>query len=164
MNRVLVTHERLLELVSYSPDTGVFVWLTSPHGRVPVGSVVGFATTSGHRNTKIDYKGYGLHRLAWFYVHGRWPSQQIDHINCDPADNRFANLRETTVQMNAENRRSAFANNKCGVLGVCLDRKTYKASIRVHGVSRHIGNYETPEIAHAAYVEAKRRLHAGCTL
>jgi hypothetical protein len=29
---------------------------------------------------------------------------------------------------------------------------------------RHLGIFETPVAAHDAYLEAKRRLHAGCTI
>lgn len=108
------------------------------------------------------------HRLAWVHVHGSWPAGDIDHINGDKLDNRIANLRDVTRSVNKENMRSARGDNKVGLLGVHVRRQNttrpYVASIRVSGKLIHLGAHNTPEAAHAAYLEAKRRLHSGCTI
>jgi hypothetical protein len=102
-----------------------------------------------------------MHRLAWLYVTGAWPKKHLDHINGDRADNRFCNLREADDAANNQNRKRA---NKCsltGVLGVtyCKQTKRYRAVIMHNRKSIHLGRFDTPEEAHAAYVGAKRVLH-----
>jgi hypothetical protein len=51
----------------------------------------------------IDGKLYGAARLAWLYVHGEWPKNQIDHINRLRDDNRLVNLRDVTHTENCNN-------------------------------------------------------------
>ena len=87
----VLTAERLRELLNYDPLTGVFSWRVNGRGRSGVGTVAG---GSNHKRIAIDKKEYFVHRLAWLYVHGCWPTEDIDHINGDPSDNRIANLRE----------------------------------------------------------------------
>lgn len=106
----------------------------------------------------VDGRGYYVHRLAWFYVHGRWPQQQIDHINGDPHDNRIANLREATVEQNRRNVRLS-TKNKFGLKGVTIQKGRYKAQIRFAGKHINIGLFDSPEEAHAAYCRHAIQLH-----
>jgi hypothetical protein len=39
-----------------------------------------------------------------------------------------------------------------------------RARIAINGHQINLGRFRTAEAAHAAYVDAKRRLHEGCTL
>lgn len=112
----------------------------------------------------IAGKEYVQHRLAWLYMHGRWPSGDIDHINGNRSDNRFSNLRDVATQTNSENRRCAQKNNKAGLLGVTKRRNGYEARIRVLGRLIYLGLYDTPERAHEVFLQAKRERHAGCTI
>lgn len=93
----------------------------------------------------------------------------VDHINGDPLDNRRTNLRIVDARGNAHNQRKAHRNSKTGFLGVDhlpskYPNRPYRAQIKVGGKKLHLGQFETPEAAHAAYVEAKRVLHEGNTL
>ena len=98
-------------------------------------------------------------------MHGEWPADEVDHINGDSTDNRLCNLRSVSREVNQENIRRAKRNSKTGLLGVMHTRGgKYRSAIRVRGVFHHLGHFDTAEQAHAAYVEAKRRLHEGCTL
>lgn len=60
---------------------------------------------------------YYAHRLAWFYVHGGWPTYYIDHINRRKSDNRIANLREVKPFENSQNTK-AVAKGVSGRRGV----------------------------------------------
>lgn len=160
----ILTAERLREVLDYNPDMGVFVWKVRTSTSVRIGDVAGTPTANGYLHIRIDRKHYYGHRLAWLCVYGTWPHGQIDHINGNRLDNRLVNLRDVPQKMNLENQRRAHSNSISGLLGVSPKRNRWKSSIRVAGKEHHIGTYDTPEEAHAAYIEAKRRLHSGCTI
>lgn len=113
----MLTHERLLHVVTYYPDTGIFVWRVQRR-KAPVGKTIGSKDYArGYWTARIDYKRYYLHRLAWFYMTGEWPKDEIDHINQNKSDNRWCNLREATTKQNLENGPKR-KNNTSGAIGV----------------------------------------------
>lgn len=159
-----LTQEVLKENLNYDPNTGIF---TRRHSfRVcTAGDVAGFS--NGKKNyIRIKLLGdrFLAHRLAWLYVYGTWPENQIDHINCDKTDNRICNLRVVNQFENMQNRISPPLRNTSGYLGVSKHRKKWRAQIRANNVHINIGTFATPEEAHNAYLEAKRRLHPICSL
>ena len=160
-----LTADRAREILSYDPISGVLMWRLSRGGK-PQGSPAGCVDTRGCLRTRVDRKLYLNHRLIWLLVNGSWPSRDIDHLNGDPADNRLENMRDVSNKTNHENKRRPNSNNSCGCLGVywAPNANKYRARIRVSGKSIHIGYFESRESAYSAYLTAKRRLHAGCTI
>ena len=155
--------QRLRELLDYDAETGRFVWRQA-NKRVKAGAVAGYVGNDGYVRIRASGTRFLAHRLAWFYVHGTWPTGEIDHINGDRSDNRIANLRDVSRLTNRQNMRRAQADNRSGLLGVSLANNRCKASIRSGGKNHHLGYFASPEAAHAAYVAAKRQTHEGCTL
>lgn len=163
-----LTQARLKELVSYDEKTGIFrrlVYLASKtRAKDPMGSV----DSHGYLWASVDGKVHRLHRLAILYMTGKMPpsSIDIDHVDMNRANNAYANLRVVDRATNMQNKRAASANNKTGFLGVFLHKKLkkYTAQIRFGGKNRHLGLFETPELAHEAYLKAKRKFHEGNTL
>ena len=167
MARADLTAARLRELLEYDPETGVFRWRVSRGGSAKAGNIAGTSrNTSGRWFIVIDDATYALHRLAFLYMTGAHPKFVIDHIDGDPSNNRWANLRDVTLRVNSENRRKKHSNNTSGYLGVSLDKRrgTWGAFIKVGGKLKRLGSYKTPEEASAAYIRAKQDLHAGSTL
>lgn len=158
-----LTAERLREVLDYDPDTGVFTRKVRT-GNVKIGDVAGSFNGKGYIRIGIDGRLHRAHRLAWLYVTGEWPKDQIDHINGDRGDNRLANLREVNNAENQHNLRKARADNTTGFLGVSPRYGKFRAYIMVDGKNKHLGCFPTPEAAHAAYLEAKRGLHPFGTL
>jgi HNH endonuclease/AP2 domain len=151
---------KLRELLDYNPDTGVFIWKVKPCKNKNAGIEAGCIST-GYRLIKVLKKYYQAHRLAWLYVYGEFPSKFIDHINGNPLDNRIVNLREATNYENSQNIYKPQSNNTSGFLGVTYmqKKKKWRAKIAVEGKRLSLGYYKSPEDAHKAYIEAKRKYH-----
>ena len=159
-----ITVERLRELLCYDVETGVFTWRKAYGARCAAGSKAGSLSVRGYVYIKLTGRSYQAHRLAWLYVHGEWPKHCIDHINGIHDDNRLSNLRDVTLSVNAQNKKKARADNSTGLLGVTKRASGYLAQIMTQGVARKLGIYDDPTAAHAAYLEAKRQMHSGCTI
>ena len=162
-----ITHQALKEWLSYDPETGVFRWLKDKRGRGRMwkaGDAAGYETQTA---VCICLMGryYYAHRLAWFYVHGEWPKQQIDHINGEWRDNLLSNLRDVPPRVNMENMRFARKTSRSGLIGAFKHSVSgWFSAIQVHGKMHRLGHFKTPQEAHEAYIAAKRVLHEGCTL
>lgn len=156
MNDVIAgTH--LKELLSYDPRTGIFRWRVAFCKKVRVGGEAGSvhsypATDYRYRVITIHGNRYRASRLAWYYMIGEWPTNEIDHANTNPLDNRWANLREATHSQNATNTRG---KSRSGLpKGVTRNHKRYQAKLTVDHDIRYLGTFDTPEEAHAAYAMA----------
>lgn len=165
MTKLELTAEVLRSKLDYDPETGIFTWRARAGGKY-CGAVAGTPDGGGwgHLRIRVNYVSHAAHRLAWLYVHGEWPKQHIDHINGDPKDNRISNLRDVSNQVNQQNRRRVRACSSHPFMGATLTKRGWMAKIRSEGKAIYLGTFETPEAANDAYVQAKRRLHPGCTI
>jgi HNH endonuclease len=164
-NESLLTAEYLRSQFDYDPCTGIFRWSVSNSNKIKVGDVAGnLNPANGYRyiNTTINGKHcrFLAHRLAWLYVHGVWPKEQIDHIDRDNSNNRISNLREATFMENQYNKtKQRLVNGKnpssrfIGV-GWCSVKKQWRSYIRVIKKMRHLGYFDTEEEAAIAYNKA----------
>lgn len=95
--------EKLRLNYTYCSDTGEIT-------NVKTGRVITGLTSAGYKMVQFRLDGYQhkylAHHVAWFLTHGVWPTE-LDHVNRDRADNRMANLRETTRAANLRNRSDA---------------------------------------------------------
>lgn len=148
----MITAERLREVVTYDPTTGVFRWREKISKKVRVGAVAGNTCGDGRPYIRIEGRNYVAARLAWLYVRGTWPAADIDHVDGNHADNRLCNLREATRAQNMANKRR-HKNCSSGVKGVEFHKLTgrWVARIRCNNVRRYIGIYDTKEEAASAY-------------
>ena len=160
MANKLPDQERLKELFSYDPDTGIFTRRisTGRHGRHKVGEVAG--TKAIYWGMYVDGKRFVAHRLAWVYVYGRPPKEDIDHINQNKLDNRIANLREATRQQNMQNV-TIHKHNSSGFKGVCAHKPTKKWRAYIfNGYKQlHLGLFETIDKAVEARKAAEFQYH-----
>lgn len=142
----------LRALLSYDPLTGEFRWLVT-RSTVKSGSIAGTPHyKTGHLRIKINNRLYASHRLAWLFSYGEWPSQDIDHIDGDPKNNRISNLRLVDASRNQANT-GLKKSNKSGFKGVRFDRGKWRAQIKVNRETIYLGRFDTAEAAHAAYVK-----------
>lgn len=167
-----MTTDELKKIIHYDGFSGEFYRIPgSPYcGRgkkLPGGLIqAGGKTKNGYRSVALGIgrskgsKRYLAHRVAWFYITGSWPTHTIDHINGDPFDNRFCNLRQATQSQNNMNRRSETgANSK--YKGVCWDksRNKFVAYITINRKRKHIGRFDSELDAARAHDEAAQDLH-----
>lgn len=158
-----ITAERLRELLHYDRASGDFTRLTSVAGRT-AGTKSGAHHKAGYLQIQVDGRNYLAHRLVWLYVTGAWPQFHIDHIDGNRKNNSLSNLREVDLKANAQNLKRAHIDNKTGFLGVTARRGKFSANILVDGRTKRLGVFATAEAAHAAYLQAKRAMHEGCTI
>lgn len=146
-----MTQDQLRLFLRYEPDTGLFFWLLNK-GTAKAGSVAGTPASNGYTNICINRKIYKAHRLAWLYVYGVLPLNQVDHINGVKNDNKIDNLRAATNQENAQNH---------VWLGTNFDKKKNKwqSRIRVDNKRVFLGYFETENEARQAYIKAKKEHH-----
>lgn len=150
----MITQEYLKSVLNYNPDTGIFTWL-NPRNR-PLkkrGGIAGYINSIKYRVIKTNGKAYLAHRLAWLYMTGSFPKNQIDHLNKIRGDNRWANLKGVTNAENCRNK-SISKNNKSGISGVhfCNQAKRWRVVITFKGVVYRFGSYrlldEAIEVRH----------------
>ena len=90
------------DYLSYDKETGVFYWIKPGKG-VKSNGIAGRQDRNGYITICFNYKHYLAHRLAWWWVHGEWPPETVDHKNMDKKDNRIDNLRLATRSQNSAN-------------------------------------------------------------
>jgi HNH endonuclease len=157
-----LTHAELRRRFVYSPVTGVFTYLIAPSNLMLelVGTPAGYLRNGKYLVISIEGFAYYAHRLAWFYVHGVWPKEVIDHINGVKTDNRIANLRPATEQLNQFNV-GVRKDSKTGYKGVTHFNGKFKAQICVNRKIHYLGLFKTAEEAHVAYSGAARQAQGG---
>ena len=174
----MITQEYLKSILDYDPLTGVFTWkerqicdfncerLRNGWNTKYSFKSAGRIKNDGYIQIGINGKRHAAHRLAWFYIYGEWPKNDIDHINGFRNDNRLSNLREATRGENMQNQNETHKNSNCKYLGVyfCNRSKRFVSLIGVNNKKKYIGKFSTPEAAHEAYLKAKRELHEFCTI
>lgn len=154
----MISYDELVKRFHYDPKTGEFTRKLRS-GKKPE-KKVGTISTDGYAEARIDNKRYFLHRLAWLYMTGEWPRHQIDHINRDKLDNRWANLREASGRQNGWNK-PKMPNNTSGFKGVTFHKQTgkWQAQINYFGRNKYLGIFTKKNDAKQAYEAEAKSLH-----
>jgi hypothetical protein len=157
--RINLSAERLRSLLSYDPATGRFVWLRpskyhAEKAKAEAGCPIPTHSGKAYHAISIDGRKYKRSRLAWLYMTGEWPTHQVDHISGDSLDDRWVNLREATQTQNAWNHKRR-AKKSALPMGVRAMKDRFQARIAVNKQMLHLGTFETPEAASAAYRKAR---------
>lgn len=142
----------------YDPLTGQFKWLVNVARRSPAGSVAGTFEARGYIRISIEGRKYLAHRLAWLYMTGEWPKNQIDHRDLNASNNAWSNLREATHGQNIANQ-GARKNNLSGWKGIYFrhKRRKWRAAIYIESRKVDLGLFACPAAAHLAYLLAAVR-------
>ena len=146
----------------YSPDTGIFTWIHSGRGQTKrAGAPAGSAHSGGYVRIKVLGMTFFAHRLAYLFMVGEWPENDIDHINGVRDDNRWANLRAATRSENRRNCVGQPGRRVSPFKGVTTEHrsKRFKAQITVDGETIKLGHFDQESDAAIAYRQAAVALH-----
>lgn len=174
-----LTAEYVRQILDYNPETGEFAWKERTadmfvsgarsaewqcrqwNSRL-AGKPAGCFRNLGYILISIDNQRYYAHRLAWLYVTGEWPGKHIDHIDGNPSNNRFANIRVAT---RSENNRNVIkrCTNTSGHKGVYWHNAAGKwcVQINIEGIRLHLGLFDEDKLddAASAYAKASEKYH-----
>lgn len=169
--KLLLSAEMVRQLVDYDPGTGRFTirarrpedfkvasnrtaehtcaaWNSRRAGK-PAGVT---RSIKGYLGMRLFGRHYFAHRVAWAHVHGVWPTE-IDHINGVRDDNRIANLRVVSREMNMRNAVRPNQLPKSGHRGVA--RASCGSRWRASICRKHLGTFDTFDEAVAARRKAE---------
>lgn len=139
----------------YNPVTGKFIHKIS-RGGAKKGSTAGtLLTATGYLRVMIFGKSYALHKLAFLYMTGELPPDEVDHINRIKTDNRFSNLRLSDKRGNCGNT-GLRKHNTTGYKGVFKIKNGWM----VRCAGKYIGCSDDIEIAAMLY-DIAAELHYG---
>jgi hypothetical protein len=158
----MISHGTLKSLIHYDPETGLFTWLVDRSRQAKAGQVAGRQRPiDRYIAIKVCGQYFLAHILAHFYMTGKWPNGETDHINGVRDDNRWVNLRFVTRAQNLLNRKT-YCTNTSGHKGVGWHSKLkkWRASIQLHGKRISLGCYETKAEAAEAYRQGEK-IHYG---
>lgn len=136
--------KELKEFVTYCPDSGVFTRLKYISSNAQKGDLCGYSNRPDKYGTiRINGILYYAHRLAWLYITGVWPEDQIDHINGDRSNNKFINLRCVNNTQNSRNK-CLVPSNKSGYAGVFWygREQRWKSYISANGKRVNLGTFK----------------------
>jgi len=106
--------QEIISRLHYNPNTGLLTWAERDcpfYDKSSVGKQAGYSwTKDGYVNHTLFLviKGRRVNlivaRVCWLVHTGDWPKQTVDHINRDPLDNRWENLRDVSQKVNNANK------------------------------------------------------------
>lgn len=133
-----------------NPEAQCAYWNTTyagkPAGATPHGS--------GYLGGQLEGRWYRAHRVIYAMCHGKWPANQIDHINGVRDDNRISNLRDVTHVENARNA-AIPSDNTSGTVGVCWHIRDGRWRARIGRIS--LGGFIRKDDAIAARKAAEKK-------
>ena len=143
-------------LFDYDPETGFLIH--KARFGVIAGKRAG-CVNSGYRRVKIHGTPYQEHRIIWLWVTGEWPENDVDHEDLDKTNNKWKNLRKATRSQNALNAGGRTIRKYGSLKGARyrVGQGNWQAMIRV-GKIVYLGTFATEIEAHAAYLEAAKKL------
>lgn len=138
-----ITFEEADRLLSYDPVTGFLTRKVDGNYNAKQGDKFGSLMSYGHLIGNLNGQKYLAHRIAFLLYHKRWPVDEIDHIDGNPANNKIENIREVDRKTNHKNMKRN-AKNTSGLMGVDWSKakKKWRARIKVEYIERHLGVFD----------------------
>ena len=162
-----LTPEELKRNLHYDPETGIWTRLIRSANTVKIGDIAGGINkepSQGYRYIGVAGGLYKSSRLAFLYMLGYFPENDVDHINRVRHDDRWINLREISHQCNLRNSKIP-DNNTSSIKGVSWHKagKKWMGHITVNNKLKYLGLYKSFLNAVCARLAAEQCLNwHGC--
>lgn len=153
----MITQSKLKTELNYNPDTGIFIRIKAKP-KVKIGDIAGFLNKKMYVALRLNGKTYMAHRLAWLYMTGSWPENQIDHINGIRDDNRIINLRQATQSENLRNTKIR-KDNAAKIKGINIHKGRWIARCQIENKRVNLGSFDTKQQAKKAYDDYAKENH-----
>jgi hypothetical protein len=152
----MLTQKRLKEVLSYDPKSGFFLTKKS-YFQSRVGGSAGKYDKKGYCLIYVDGAPYLAHRLAFLYMKGSIPDI-VDHIDRNPSNNAWDNLRPASKSLNRLNCNLSIAN-KSGCTGVHFHKASnkWRAGIVINGKKIYLGAFTEKDDAIRARQEFEEK-------
>jgi hypothetical protein len=157
--RLMLTFRDVDEQLHYDDETGLLIRKKRSSSSVKKCDVAGHKKHDGYITVRVKGRPNLAHRVIWLLKTGSWPTGEIDHIDGDPSNNRFENLRQVDHRTNGMNLR-LYSTNKSGMQGVSWHSQTkkWKAQINDDNGKRYLGCFISIEDAISARKAAEIEL------
>jgi len=135
-----LTKEYLHSLFEYKD--GNLYWKVRLSNCVKIGDQVGCLDKSiGYCRVRFNKKLHHLHRIIFIMHHGYAP-HTVDHIDCNPQNNRIENLRAANQKTNQQNQKLS-PRSTSGHKNVSWSKDKQKWSVRlmIDGKTTHKGYF-----------------------
>jgi len=151
----MITQKYLKSILNYNKYTGEFTWIVDFCKKIQQGTLAGSINGNGYAQIGINRKIYRVHRLAFLYMTGSFPTDEIDHINNIRSDNRWKNIRSCDASQNRKNTKPQ-KNRSSKYKGVYWNksRKKWCGQIMVCKKHIHIGYFDCEILAAKEYDKA----------
>ena len=132
----IATAKRAAQFFHYDQSAGKFyLTATDNTGRQFItGTEAGLLTPVGVRLT-FERQYIAAHHLAWFLVHGSWPTHKVTHVNGDKTDNRPANLASAlSLQDHAQARTTVKAQSAAAAVNFLVSIGVTQEQLQDHAL------------------------------
>ncbi len=126
--------KRARAVLDYDPNSGLLTWKVQKGSTALKGQPAGYERNDGYLTVRVDYTNYLATRVIWLWMTGKWPKGLVDHIDRNPRNNKWNNLRDVSRSVNTKNQKvhyDSLSGTKCirlkpnGRFYVEVDRKSY---------------------------------------
>jgi hypothetical protein len=147
--------EIIQDKLIYDPASGEFTWRHGGSSNRLAGKSAGCKRADGYKIIRVGSKLMFAHRIAVVLMTGKpiEPGKVVDHINGDPSDNRWPNIRVCLQKENTSNRRAPKGKKSSLFKGVCWfsARKKWVVRVTDHYQTHYAGYYDDEREAALAY-------------
>ncbi|MFS1427355.1 HNH endonuclease [Vibrio splendidus] len=133
--------EKIRSQLSYNQETGEIKWLQSGKGRRKnlIAGCVKRKKNNVWRRIVVEGQEHTSGQVAWVLMTGKFPEFIIDHIDGDPLNDSWANLRRGDNCVDQRNAKLS-VRNKTGIKGVKLTNGYYHAYIGSGEGQKYLGS------------------------